>query len=84
MHPVSNASATSIILDRRKFLASASAFIASGLLSPQALALAGPVTFAQGAFDVGLHFKLAARNFFRRLPAAGVGRAKAHAHRAHR
>ena len=52
MHTVLNASATSIVLDRRKFLATASTFIASGLLSRQALALAGPATFTHGAFEV--------------------------------
>ncbi len=52
MDPVSSAHTTSIVLDRRKFLAAASAFAASGLLSRQALALAGPATFTQGGFEV--------------------------------
>ncbi len=41
-----------IRLDRRKFLAAASALIAAGVLPKSALALAGPHTFTHGTFDV--------------------------------
>ncbi len=41
-----------IRLDRRKFLAAASALIAVGVLPKSALALAGPHTFTHGAFDI--------------------------------
>jgi glyoxylase-like metal-dependent hydrolase (beta-lactamase superfamily II) len=43
---------TTIRLDRRKFLAAASALIAAGVLPKSALALAGPHTFTHGTFDV--------------------------------
>ncbi len=42
----------SIVLDRRKFLAGAAGFVAAGLLPRQVLALAGPYSFKQGAFDI--------------------------------
>jgi glyoxylase-like metal-dependent hydrolase (beta-lactamase superfamily II) len=45
-------STSSFTVDRRKFLAGAAGFIAAGLLPKQVLALAGPHTFRQGAFDV--------------------------------
>jgi glyoxylase-like metal-dependent hydrolase (beta-lactamase superfamily II) len=41
-----------IRLNRRKFLAAASGFVAAGLLPRSALALAGPHTFTHGAFEV--------------------------------
>jgi glyoxylase-like metal-dependent hydrolase (beta-lactamase superfamily II) len=41
-----------ITVDRRKFLAGAGALIAAGLLPRNALALAGPYSFKQGALDV--------------------------------
>ncbi len=41
-----------IRLDRRKFLAAASALIAAGVLPKSALALAGPHTFTHGTFDI--------------------------------
>ncbi len=41
-----------IRLDRRRFLAAASALIAAGVLPKSALALAGPHTFTHGAFNV--------------------------------
>lgn len=41
-----------IRLDRRKFLAAASALIAAGVLPKSALALAGPHTFTHGTFEV--------------------------------
>jgi glyoxylase-like metal-dependent hydrolase (beta-lactamase superfamily II) len=47
-----HSTASSLRLDRRKFLAAASGLIATGLLPRQALALAGPHTFRQGALDV--------------------------------
>jgi len=43
---------SSILVDRRKFLAGAAGFIAAGLLPKQVLALAAPHSFKQGAFDV--------------------------------
>ena len=42
----------SLVLDRRKFLGIAAALIAVGVLPKNALALAGPYTFKQGAYDV--------------------------------
>lgn len=44
--------AATFSLDRRKFLAVASAFIASGLLPERVLAKAGPAMFKHGAVDV--------------------------------
>jgi glyoxylase-like metal-dependent hydrolase (beta-lactamase superfamily II) len=41
-----------LILDRRKFLGLASGLIAAGVLPKSVLALAGPYTFKQGAYDV--------------------------------
>lgn len=41
-----------IRLDRRKFLAAASGFIAAGVLPGSVLALAGPYSFAHGAFAI--------------------------------
>jgi glyoxylase-like metal-dependent hydrolase (beta-lactamase superfamily II) len=41
-----------IALDRRKFLGIASALIAAGILPKNVLALAGPYSFKQGAYDV--------------------------------
>jgi glyoxylase-like metal-dependent hydrolase (beta-lactamase superfamily II) len=41
-----------IRLDRRRFLAAASALIAAGVLPKSALALAGPHTFTHGTFNV--------------------------------
>jgi glyoxylase-like metal-dependent hydrolase (beta-lactamase superfamily II) len=41
-----------IRLDRRKFLAGASALIAAGVLPKNVFALAGPYSFKQGAYDV--------------------------------
>ena len=40
-----------LAVDRRKFLAAASGFIAAGLLPQKALALAGPHRFTQGTFE---------------------------------
>lgn len=45
-------SAQSIRLDRRKFLAAASGFIAAGVLPQSVLALAGPHAFMHGAFAI--------------------------------
>ena len=39
-------------VDRRKFMLGAAALVAAGVLPKQVLALAGPVTFKQGNFDV--------------------------------
>jgi glyoxylase-like metal-dependent hydrolase (beta-lactamase superfamily II) len=47
-----NSSAGAILLDRRKFLALATGLVAAGLLPKHALALAGPYTLKQGAFDI--------------------------------
>ena len=41
-----------LVLDRRKFLGVAAGLIAAGVLPGNALALAGPYTFKQGAYDV--------------------------------
>jgi glyoxylase-like metal-dependent hydrolase (beta-lactamase superfamily II) len=41
-----------VILDRRKFMAGAAGLIAAGLLPKHAMALAGPYSFKQGAYDV--------------------------------
>ena len=41
-----------VALDRRKFLGLASGLIAAGLLPKNVMALAGPYTFKQGAYDV--------------------------------
>ncbi len=41
-----------VALDRRKFLGLASGLIAAGLLPQNVMALAGPYTFKQGAYDV--------------------------------
>jgi glyoxylase-like metal-dependent hydrolase (beta-lactamase superfamily II) len=41
-----------IRLDRRKFLAAASGFVAAGILPKSVLALSGPYSFKQGAYDV--------------------------------
>lgn len=41
-----------LVLDRRKFLGVAAGLIAAGVLPKNALALAGPYSFKQGAFDV--------------------------------
>lgn len=41
-----------LVLNRRRFLAVASALVAAGVIPRQALALAGPHNFKQGAFDV--------------------------------
>jgi glyoxylase-like metal-dependent hydrolase (beta-lactamase superfamily II) len=46
------ASADILVLDRRKFLALAAGLAAAGLLPKDALALAGPHTLKQGAFDI--------------------------------
>jgi glyoxylase-like metal-dependent hydrolase (beta-lactamase superfamily II) len=43
-----------IVLDRRKFLALAGTLAAAGLLPQQALALAGPYAFKQGAYDISV------------------------------
>jgi glyoxylase-like metal-dependent hydrolase (beta-lactamase superfamily II) len=43
---------TTIRLDRRRFLAAASALIAAGVLPKSALALSGPHTFTHGTFDI--------------------------------
>ena len=43
-----------VALDRRKFLGLASGLIASGLLPKNVMALAGPYTFKQGAYDVSV------------------------------
>ena len=47
-----NVSRNIITLDRRKFLAAAAGLIAAGVLPRNALALAGPYAFKQGAYDV--------------------------------
>ena len=44
--------ANALVLDRRKFLAISGGLIAAGVLPKNALALAGPYTFKQGAYDV--------------------------------
>lgn len=44
--------AKTIVLDRRRFLAAASGFVASGLLPRNVLALAAPAKFSQGSFEV--------------------------------
>jgi len=49
--PLSFLEAT-VQFDRRKFLAVAGAFVAAGVLSPRAMALAGPFTMKQGAYDL--------------------------------
>jgi glyoxylase-like metal-dependent hydrolase (beta-lactamase superfamily II) len=41
-----------LLLDRRKFLSGAAGLIAAGILPRNALALAGPYAFKQGAYDV--------------------------------
>lgn len=41
-----------LLLDRRKFLSGAAGLIAAGVLPKNALALAGPYAFKQGAYDV--------------------------------
>ena len=41
-----------VALDRRKFMGLASGLIAAGLLPENVMALAGPYTFKQGAYDV--------------------------------
>ena len=43
-----------VALDRRKFLGLASGLIAAGLLPKNVMALAGPYTFKQGAYDVSV------------------------------
>ena len=43
-----------IFFNRRKFLASATALFAAGLLSKEVLALAGPVMFKHGALDISI------------------------------
>ncbi|MGL4236050.1 MBL fold metallo-hydrolase [Tabrizicola sp.] len=43
---------TTIRLDRRKFLAAASALVAAGVLPKSALALSGPHSFTHGTFNV--------------------------------
>ena len=43
-----------VVLDRRKFLAAAAGLIAAGVLPKNALALAGPFGFKQGAYDVSV------------------------------
>ena len=45
-------SSSTLLLDRRKFLALATGLVASGLLPNHALALAGPYALKQGAFDI--------------------------------
>ena len=42
----------SLVLDRRKFMTLAGGLIAAGVLPREALALAAPYTFKQGAYDV--------------------------------
>jgi glyoxylase-like metal-dependent hydrolase (beta-lactamase superfamily II) len=44
--------ASTLKLDRRKFLAAAAGLVAAGLLPKSALALAGPHTFKHGTFDL--------------------------------
>lgn len=43
---------STMLLDRRRFLAVAGAFVAAGVLTPRALALAGPFTMKQGDYDL--------------------------------
>jgi glyoxylase-like metal-dependent hydrolase (beta-lactamase superfamily II) len=43
-----------LVLDRRKFLGIASGLIAAGVLPKNVLALAGPYSFKQGAYDVSV------------------------------
>ena len=43
---------SSLVVDRRKFLAGAAGFIAVGLLPKEVLALAAPYSFKHGSFDV--------------------------------
>jgi glyoxylase-like metal-dependent hydrolase (beta-lactamase superfamily II) len=42
----------SVVLDRRKFLGAAAGLIAAGIIPKNALALAGPYSFKQGAYDI--------------------------------
>jgi glyoxylase-like metal-dependent hydrolase (beta-lactamase superfamily II) len=46
--------AKSFRVDRRKFLAAATGFIAAGVLPKSVLALAGPHSFKHGAFDISV------------------------------
>lgn len=41
-----------LVLDRRKFLAAASGLIAAGILPKNVMALVGPYSFKQGAYDI--------------------------------
>jgi glyoxylase-like metal-dependent hydrolase (beta-lactamase superfamily II) len=43
---------THIVLDRRKFMAAAAGLVAAGVLPRNVMALAGPYSFKQGAYDV--------------------------------
>ena len=43
-----------IVFNRRKFLATAGALVAAGLLPKEVLALAGPVNFKHGALDISI------------------------------
>jgi glyoxylase-like metal-dependent hydrolase (beta-lactamase superfamily II) len=43
-----------LVLDRRKFIGIASGLIAAGLLPKNVMALAGPYSFKQGAYDVSV------------------------------
>ena len=52
MFNMTSGSSQYLVLDRRKFLGVASALVASGLLPKNVMALAGPYTFKQGAYDI--------------------------------
>jgi hypothetical protein len=43
-----------LVLDRRKFIAMSTGLIAAGLLPKNIMALAGPYSFKQGAYDVSV------------------------------
>jgi glyoxylase-like metal-dependent hydrolase (beta-lactamase superfamily II) len=52
MHPSLLTSASTLRLDRRKFMGAAAGLIATGVLPKSALALAGPHNFKHGIFDM--------------------------------
>ncbi len=52
MNIISANGTKNLVLDRRKFLGIAAGLIAAGVISKDALALAAPYTFKQGAYDV--------------------------------
>ena len=52
MYTVSMNGSKNLVLNRRKFLGAAAGLIAAGILPKNVLALAGPYSFKQGAYDV--------------------------------